>query len=241
MDYNRVCDDLLKNIDTDLSSIFDQISENNESNELEKEDFTIENNEGDVFKQNQANVFDTSNKHQNEKDIINTSNISNQKQQGIPKNKIPSHTKAKKSFKLRLPHNRPAKSTDFIGFIKRTVPFKRNNILYPTPVNSLEERIQEMGISAAMPKVYANRSSRFIAMGLVEPGGNAFTDKGQEVAAKYLVQRKGYSMEQAKEHARNARGTLRRISQNLDGQKVAGSFYQESFDSNISAVELGYS
>lgn len=89
-----------------------------------------------------------------------------------------------------------------IGRIKRTVPIGEWLLNDPS-VQALKRNLDEMGITAVMPTVYQNRLKRNVQKGLVTPDGAGFTDKGKEIAVRYL-EAKGLDAEKAMQKASTA-------------------------------------
>lgn len=91
-----------------------------------------------------------------------------------------------------------------IGSIKRIVPIGEWLLDDPS-VKALKRNLDEMGVTQAMPMVYANRVKHNIEKGYVQPDGSGFTEKGQQRAAEYLQYRYNQTSEQAMERASTAR------------------------------------
>lgn len=90
-----------------------------------------------------------------------------------------------------------------VGGLVRAIPFP-THMLEDAAIIALAHHLKVMGVSDAVPKIYEKRLKRNIEKGLVSQDGMSFTEKGAEVATQHLM-RNGYSLEDAKQKAKEAR------------------------------------
>ncbi len=176
VDKNKLCDDLLDVVD--LSSIFEQI-------EADKSLISKKNKE---IKESVDNKIPHLPYH-----TLKTSDNASKKEV---------NSKGKSKFNAVFGHI-PITSINFIGQIKRTVPFSEK-ALQSVPVQALKRTLDELGVTDAMPSFYKNRMKNFVKQGFVSPDGQSFTAEGQKIAASHL-EKKGYSHEDALKLASQAR------------------------------------
>ena len=176
MNYNSLCQDLLGDVDTGLSSIFEQL-------------------------ENHTQI-----------------------QKSSPKEVI-----------FNPLFNRTITSIDYVGQIKRTVPYSED-ALNSVPVKALKRNMDEMGITEIMPTYYANRMKRFAEMGFVEAGGHSFTPKGQSHSTAYLEQQ-GVDPKTAIKRAQSAQSL--QISEER-GIIAASPFTRRNLRGEVSSINIGY-